>query len=232
MRLDKFLCETGKCTRSQARDWVRQGLVTVAGKTIRSPETKVREEEEIVCLQGKPMVYRKYVYYMLNKPQGVVSATVDLRDQTVVELLGKDKRPDIFPAGRLDKDTEGFLLLTNDGPLAHKLLAPGRHVNKTYLAVIEHRLTREEIDRLEGGVEIGEKKPARAAGIEVIDETHILLTLQEGKFHQVKRMLQAVDNHVLALKRVSFGGISLDENLRPGEYRELTKEEVKMLYDA
>ena len=232
MRLDKFLCETDKCTRSQARDWIRQGRVTVEGETVRAPEARICEDRDLVCLQGSPLIYRKYVYYMLNKPQGVVSATADNRDKTVVELLGKDKRPDIFPAGRLDKDTEGFLLLTNDGPLAHRLLAPGRHVNKTYMVTIEHGLTREESDLLEAGVEIGEKKPARAVGIQAIDETHILLTLQEGKFHQVKRMLQAVDNHVLALKRISFGGLLLDERLRPGEYRELTEAEVKILYDA
>ncbi len=232
MRLDKFLCETGKCTRSQARDWIRQGMVTVDEQTVRSPETRIREDEDLVCLQGRSLAYRKYVYYMLNKPRGVVSATADNRDKTVVELLGENMRPDIFPAGRLDKDTEGFLLLTNDGPLAHRLLAPGRHVDKTYMVTMEHALTREESGLLETGVEIGEKRPARAAGIQTIDETHILLTLQEGKFHQVKRMLQAVNNRVLALKRVSFGGIILDERLKPGEYRELTEAEVKILYDA
>lgn len=208
-------------------------MVTVNGIVEKLPEKQIEEKTDCVCLKGKELHYQPFVYFMLNKPAGVVSATEDTLSKTVVELLSReDYRKDIFPAGRLDKDTEGFLLLTNDGELAHRLLSPKKHVDKTYFVRLRDALSEEAGTKLETGVSIGEKKDTRPAKVERVDTDTILLTIQEGKFHQVKRMLQAVDNQVLYLKRITFGGLSLDEGLSPGEYRALSDEEVKLLYDA
>lgn len=231
MRLDKFLCEMNIGTRSQVKDLIRRGLVTVNGIPVKNADGRVDEGEDAVCVRGQTVCYRKFFYYMLNKPTGLVSATRDKLSATVMELLRpEDRRPDLFPAGRLDRDTEGFLLLTNDGELAHRLLSPKRHVDKTYRVSMAHGLSAEDVLRLEQGVDIGEDRLTLPAKVQQAEEKVILLTIQEGKFHQVKRMLMAVDNGVTALKRVSFGGITLDEALQPGEYRELTEEEVKILY--
>lgn len=233
MRLDKFLSETTTESRSQVKKEIRQGMVTVNGIVEKLPEKQIEEKTDCVCLKGKELHYQPFVYFMLNKPAGVVSATEDNLSKTVVELLSReDYRKDIFPAGRLDKDTEGFLLLTNDGDLAHRLLSPKKHVDKTYFVRLRDALSEEAAAKLETGVSIGEKKDTRPAKVERVDTDTILLTIQEGKFHQVKRMLQAVDNQVLYLKRITFGGLSLDEGLAPGEYRALSDEEVKLLYDA
>lgn len=233
MRLDKFLSETTTESRSQVKKEIRQGMVTVNGIVEKLPEKQIEEKTDCVCLKGKELHYQPFVYFMLNKPAGVVSATEDTLSKTVVELLSReDYRKDIFPAGRLDKDTEGFLLLTNDGELAHRLLSPKKHVDKTYFVKLRDALSEEAGAKLETGVSIGEKKDTRPAKVERVDTDTILLTIQEGKFHQVKRMLQAVDNQVLYLKRITFGGLSLDESLAPGEYRALSDEEVKLLYDA
>ncbi len=233
MRLDRFLCEMNIGTRSQVKGFVRQGLVTVNGATAKSPDLKVDEDTDEIFFRGERLLYRKFVYYMMNKPAGVVSATKDNVSGTVLELLRpQDRRDGIFPAGRLDKDTEGFLLLTDDGELAHRLLSPGKHVDKTYRVSLSHPLTDEDSDALERGVDIGEERMTLPASLERLDDTTILLTIHEGKFHQVKRMLQAVGNRVTALKRISFGGLKLDEALRPGEYRELTEEELQTLQKA
>ena len=232
MRLDKFLCELGLGPRSQVKGYIRQGLVTVNGAVGTSGDQKLDETKDIVTFRGQRLIYREFYYYMLNKPKGVVSAVKDNTAGTVVELLGERKRDDIFPVGRLDKDTEGLLLLTNDGELAHRLLSPKKHVDKTYLVQAEHPFSKEDIQRLEQGVDIGEKHITLPARVEELAEDRILLTIHEGKFHQVKRMLQAVDNRVLSLKRMAFGGLKLDESLRPGEYRELTKQEVEILHEA
>lgn len=231
MRLDKFLCELNLGTRSQVKDLIRRGVVTVNSVPVNNADARIDEEKDSVCVRGQAVCYQKFYYYMLNKPAGVVSATQDKLSATVMELLRPEhRRPDLFPAGRLDKDTEGFLLLTNDGGLAHRLLSPGKHAEKTYRVCMEHRLSPEDVQRLEQGIDIGEKRltlPAKVRQTE--DEKVILLTIQEGKFHQVKRMLQAAGNGVTALKRISFGGLALDDTLMPGEYRELTEDEVKML---
>ena len=233
MRLDKFLSKTTTESRSQVKKEIRQGMVTVNGIVEKLPEKQIEEKTDCVCLKGKELHYQPFVYFMLNKPAGVVSATEDTLSKTVVELLSReDYRKDIFPAGRLDKDTEGFLLLTNDGELAHRLLTTKKHVDKTYFVRLRDALSEEAGIKLETGVSIGEKKDTRPAKVERVDTDTILLTIQEGKFHQVKRMLQAVDNQVLYLKRITFGGLSLDEGLSPGEYRALSDEEVKLLYDA
>lgn len=233
MRIDKFLCDMNMGTRSQVKEFIRKGQVTVNNKLIKNADFKVNENSDEIYFQGKQVRYQLFMYYMLNKPKGVVSATRDNTAGTVVELLrNEDRKPDIFPVGRLDKDTEGLLLLTNDGELAHRLLAPKKHVDKTYLVTLERKPVDEELLQLEQGVDIGEERPTLPAKVTRVDDMRILLTLHEGKFHQVKRMLQAVENRVVALKRVSFGGLELDNGLKPGEYRELTEYEVKILHDA
>lgn len=230
MRLDKYLCLLEVGTRNQVKSYIRQGLVTINGSPAKRPEQKVNEESDIITFRGKELCYKEFYYYMLNKPSGVVCATRDNTAGTVVELLGPDRREDIFPVGRLDKDTVGLLFLTNNGELAHRLLSPKHHVDKTYLVTVEHSLSAEDIRRMEEGVDIGEERLTMPAKVEISKEGQILLTIREGKYHQVKRMMQAVDNEVIALKRIAFGGITLDENLKPGQYRELTKQEVDILH--
>lgn len=232
MRLDRFLCEMNIGTRSQVKTYVRQGLVTINGAVAKDAGLKVDEQSDKVFFRSQELKYRKFVYYMLNKPEGVVSATTDKRDTAVTALLGEDCREDIFPVGRLDKDVTGLLLLTNDGDLAHRLLSPRRHVDKVYQVDIARPLDAENIERLEQGLDIGEEQPTLPARVEVLDAGRILLTLHEGRFHQVKRMLQAVGNEVLKLKRIAFGGLELDEGLALGEYRELREEEVEALRSA
>ena len=229
MRLDRFLCEMNIGTRSQVKVLIRQGLVRVNDLPAKSADMKIDPDLDQVYYKGQLLAYRRYVYYMLNKPAGVVSATRDNTADTVVSLLGDDKRKDVFPVGRLDKDTTGLLLLTNDGALAHRLLDPKRHVDKVYLVTLEHPLSEADICRLEEGVDIGEEKLTRPARVEVLDGYHILLSVREGRFHQVKRMLFAVGNGVVQLKRVSFGSLVLDPDLEEGRYRELTEEEIALL---
>lgn len=234
MRLDKFLCDRNIGTRSQVKTYIRQGLVTVNGRTATDADLKIDEFSDLVAFKGCQLHSQSYVYYMLNKPKGVVSATQDNTAKTVVELL-KDcnlPRHGVFPVGRLDKDTEGLLLLTDDGELAHRLLSPKRHVDKTYLVTAEHPISTEDIERLEKGVDIGDEHITSPAKVVPETDSIFYLTIHEGRFHQIKRMLQAVDNRVTALKRITFGGITLDEGLKPGEYRELTEQEVEKLHEA
>ena len=241
MRLDKFLCDMNKGTRSQVKKDIKAGLVNVNGMVITKPEYGVNEQTDTICYKDVTCVYEKYVYYMLNKPAGVVSATEDKRERTVVDLLDREGRGDLFPVGRLDKDTEGLLLLTNDGELAHALLSPKKHVEKEYECHLAHALTAQQIERLEQGVDIGEKELTRPSRVRVLtnevisqsagkngaeDGSIITLTITEGKFHQVKRMLHAVDNEVLYLKRIRMGNLVLDERLEKGAYRRLEKWEI------
>ena len=241
MRLDKFLCDNNIGTRSQVKEYIKKGQVAINGQMVKKPETKVNEDTDIVICQGKEIHYQKYVYYMLNKPEGVVSATNDNTAPTVVSLLAVPEQKELFPVGRLDKDTEGLLLLTNDGELAHALLSPKKHVEKEYECHLAHALTAQQIERLEQGVDIGEKELTRPSRVRVLtnevisqsagkngaeDGSIITLTITEGKFHQVKRMLHAVDNEVLYLKRIRMGNLVLDERLEKGAYRRLEKWEI------
>ncbi|MCD7725979.1 MAG: rRNA pseudouridine synthase [Clostridiales bacterium] len=232
MRLDKLLCEMNKGARSQVKKAVRAGLVTVNGLQITRPEYQVDEKEDQICYQGQPCVYEKYVYYMLHKPSGVVSAREDGRERTVIDLLSGEGRNDLFPVGRLDKDTEGLLVITNDGQLAHELLSPRKHVEKEYECSLARALTAQQIERLEQGVDIGEKRCTKPAKVQIVpgkEAALIRLTITEGKFHQVKRMLQAVDNEVLSLKRIRMGNLVLDGSLERGCYRRLEPWEVESL---
>lgn len=230
IRLDKYLADMGWGTRAQVKRSILKGQVTIDGVPERRPETKINDSQKVLYC-GENVRYTEYEYYMLNKPAGVISATEDKRDKTVLDLLKGRKRKDLFPVGRLDKDTEGLLLITNDGNLAHNLLSPKKHVDKVYYAKIKGIVTKEEQERFSEGLPIGEgefAKPARLTILAVDEKEHcseIKLIIQEGKFHQVKRMFQSVGKEVTYLKRLQMGNLVLDEGLKPGEYRELTEEE-------
>ena len=232
MRLDKYLAEMGVGTRQEVKKQIRQGKVTVNGTVVKAADTKIDETCDEVTIGGLNISYVSYEYYMLNKPGGVVSATEDRRDTTVIDLIKDKKRKDLFPVGRLDKDTEGLLLITNDGDLAHRLLAPKKHVDKVYYAKIDGMVTEEDVKRFAEGIDIGaeEEEMTRPAKLDIMksaEESEIRLTIHEGKFHQVKRMFLAVGKEVTYLKRERMGTLCLDENLKPGEYRLLKEEEIE-----
>ena len=233
IRLDKFLADMGLGTRSEVKKEIHKGQVRVNGIPERSPEYKLDIQKDLVEVNGRQISYAQQEYYMLNKPAGVVSATEDKKDMTVLDLIQEKQRKDLFPVGRLDKDTEGLLLITNDGLLAHQLLSPKKHVKKTYFVRVENPVSPEDIKILEEGADIGEEKRTLPAEISCLspEKNSLCLTIKEGKFHQIKRMFQAVDNKVLYLKRLSMGSLTLDETLAPGEYRPLTKEEIERLKD-
>ena len=235
IRLDKYLADMGCGTRQEVKKFIRSGQVSVDGIVVKKPETKVEQTVQEVFLNGEKVGYESFEYYMLNKPAGVISATEDQGCQTVVDLIKDKKRKDLFPVGRLDKDTEGLLLITNDGALAHRLLSPKKHVDKCYFARICGKVTEEDVRSFEKGVNIGSQEqpeitmPGKLEIITSDDISKIRLTIQEGKFHQVKRMFQAVGKEVVYLKRLRMGTLILDENLGIGEYRPLTKEELEKL---
>ena len=232
MRLHKYLAEMGVGTRQEVKKQIRQGKAAVNGTVVKAADTKIDETSDEVTISGRNISYVSYEYYMLNKPAGVVSATEDRRDTTVIDLIKEKKRKDLFPVGRLDKDTEGLLLITNDGDLAHRLLAPKKHVDKVYYAKIDGMVTEEDVKRFAEGIDIGaeEEEMTRPAKLDIMksaEESEIRLTIHEGKFHQVKRMFLAVGKEVTYLKRERMGTLCLDENLKPGEYRLLTEEEIE-----
>lgn len=232
MRLDKYLAEMGVGTRQEVKKQIRQGKAAVNGTVVKAADTKIDETSDEVTISGRNISYVSYEYYMLNKPAGVVSATEDRRDTTVIDLIKEKKRKDLFPVGRLDKDTEGLLLITNDGDLAHRLLTPKKHVDKVYYAKIDGMVTEEDVKRFAEGIDIGaeEEEMTRPAKLDIMksaEESEIRLTIHEGKFHQVKRMFLAVGKEVTYLKRERMGTLCLDENLKPGEYRLLTEEEIE-----
>ena len=228
MRLDKFLCDNNIGTRSQVKEYIKKGQVAINGQIVKSRRQRSMKIPTLSFVREK-IHYQKYVYYLLNKPEGVVSATNDNTAPTVVSLLTVPEQKELFPVGRLDKDTTGLLLLTNDGALAHDLLSPKKHVDKTYRVRPEKPLSAEDIHRLESGLEIGDDKPTAPAKAVLTEDGDLLLTIHEGRFHQVKRMLQAIGNQVLTLERIRFGSLSLDPALSRGDYRALTEEEIKHL---
>lgn len=232
IRLDKFLVEMGHGTRSQIKEMARKGRISVNGQVARQADLKILPEEDLVSLDGTPVAYARMEYYMLNKPQGVVSATEDGRYRTVTELITGALRNDLFPVGRLDIDTEGLLLITNDGALAHNLLSPKKHVDKVYFAKITGQLPPDACARMERGVVLEDGTETLPARLEILDGGEVRLTIREGKFHQVKRMFEALGCRVTYLKRLSMGPLILDENLAPGEYRPLTAEELAALSDC
>ncbi len=232
IRLDKYLADMGVGTRTEVKKYIRQGKVMVDEIVVKMPESKIDETKQKVTCAGKSISYEIFEYYMLHKPAGYVSATTDARDKTVLDLIDTKKRKDLFPVGRLDKDTEGLLLITNDGELAHRLLAPKKHVDKVYYAKVDGIVTEEDVKAFAEGLFIGNDETAKPSQLRILvsDQiSEIELTIQEGKFHQVKRMFEAVDKKVIYLKRLSMGSLQLDESLGLGEYRALTEEELKAL---
>lgn len=226
MRLDKFLCDTAGLTRTEAKNAVKKGQIAVNGQVQKAADFKVKENTDTVTFQGKPLSYAAFHYYMLHKPAGVITATEDKKENTVMDILREEKVKNLFPVGRLDKDTEGLLLITDDGELAHNLLSPKKHVDKEYLVKVRDSISEEDCRKLSEGVDIGDEKPTAPAKVERVAEKEILLTIREGRFHQVKRMLQAVGNEVLYLKRLSMGSLRLPEDLEKGAYRPLSEEEI------
>ncbi|KQC86008.1 MULTISPECIES: pseudouridine synthase [Clostridia] len=232
IRLDKFLSEMSGWTRSEVKKIVRTGSVTVDGNEVKKPETKIDEKLSIVRVDGRQIKYNKYEYYMLNKPKGFVSATTDREHKTVVDIISSSEKKDLFPVGRLDIDTEGLLLITNDGELAHRLLAPKNHVEKTYYVEVSGILDDADVDAVEKGLDIGEEKNTIPAKMEILKTdiqnniSSCYLTIHEGKFHQVKRMMKKLGKTVTYLKRVSMGSLILDSKLKKGNYRKLTEQEI------
>lgn len=226
MRLDKFLCDTAGLTRTEAKNAVKKGQIAVNGQVQKAADFKVKENTDTVTFQGKPLSYAAFHYYMLHKPAGVITATEDKKENTVMDILREEKVKNLFPVGRLDKDTEGLLLITDDGELAHNLLSPKKHVDKEYLVKVRDSISEEDCRKLSEGVDIGDEKPTAPAKVERVAEKEVLLTIREGRFHQVKRMLQAVGNEVLYLKRLSMGSLRLPEDLEKGAYRPLSEEEI------
>ncbi len=228
IRLDRFLSDMNIGSRSELKALAKKGCIAVNHVVIKDTSLKIDEQDE-VFVNGKLISYQKYFYYMLNKPAGYVSATTDLKEKTVMELLGGKNRKDMFPVGRLDKDTEGFLLLTNDGELAHNLLSPRKHIDKTYYVELEHDLSDDDIANLTNGVDIGDETKTLPCQIKVLGDKQISITIQEGRYHQIKRMMIAVSNKVTYLKRTAMGSVLLDSNLSLGDFRELSKKELEQL---
>lgn len=268
LRLDKYLADAGRGTRSQVKLLIKYGRVRIGDKVAKRPEEKVDTDKDSVFVDGQPVCYSEFEYYMLNKPAGVVSAVTDKRDKTVVQLIDTEKRRDLFPVGRLDKDTEGLVIITNDGRLANEMLSPKKHVEKTYYAIVRGTVTDEIILRFREGFDIGDDRITRPAGLRLADpliceraartaeneaadnedmeneaaeneaagnETmaddvcHVEITITEGRFHQIKRMFQAVGMEVIYLKRLSMGGVVLDKTLPCGSWRRLSEDELERL---
>lgn len=238
MRLDKFLADAGLGTRSQVKTIIRKGTITVNGVPAKKPEQSVNPETDQICDGSRELTAVKTVYYMLNKPAGYVSSTEEHDGPSVLSLLKDEAGQSVpgkglFPAGRLDKDTEGLLLITNDGALAHDLLSPRKHVEKTYFARVKGPMTEAVAEAFDRGLDIGEKRPTLPAKLIIVESgaevSQVTVTIREGKFHQIKRMFEKVGSEVLYLKRISFGSLTLDETLAPGTFRPLTEEEIRQL---
>lgn len=277
IRLDKFLADSGAGTRTEVKKLIQKGQVQVNGEKAKKPEQKVDPETDVIEFGGERLGARpEFVYYILHKPAGYVSATEDVREKTVLELVPQDGRRKLFPVGRLDKDTEGLLLITDDGQLAHQLLSPKKHVDKTYFAVTEGKVVPEDIDKIQKGIDIGEEELTLPGKLEIVRtwmvsdapeesadkggkqnvlseemelseeglaakemavaqsswRSEIYLTIHEGRFHQVKRMMEALGKKVIYLKRISMGALTLPDDLPKGEARELTVEEMERLKNA
>ena len=269
MRLDKLLAEAGEGTRSEVKILIKKGKVTVNGAVAKDSGMKVDPAFDLVAIGGRTITYEKFRYFMLNKPAGCVSATRDGLSATVIELLDGENPKGLFPVGRLDKDTEGLLLITNDGQLGHDLTSPKKHVDKKYIAFVSRALSAAELQQFAAGVDIGDEQPTLPAEIEAVECSALetlpaeicelesgdealewcsalpdwcaahsdqcsaraayLVTLREGRYHQVKRMFEAFDSKVLYLKRISMGALELDPDLAPGEYRRLRPDEIELL---
>lgn len=234
-RLDKILSNMGYGSRKDVKGYIKRGLVVVDGKVVKDSSMKLNPYEAEIEFDGNLIEYRESIYLMMNKPAGVVSSTDDPRDRTVIDLLDvRYQTFSPFPIGRLDKDTEGLLIISNDGKLAHNLLSPKKHVDKKYYVEVEGAVDEEDIKKMKDGVIIDDGYKTMPALLDIIeskDVSKVYLTIKEGKFHQVKRMFQAVGKRVKYLKRISMGKLHLDNNLGLGDYRELTECELDLLKD-
>lgn len=233
-RLDKILSNLGYGSRKEIKQIARKGLIEVNGKVVKDNGLQVDPKEDVIFISGEQVFYREFIYIMMNKPDGVISATHDSRDETVIDLLEVEHQVfEPFPVGRLDKDTVGLLLLTNDGDLNHRLIAPKWKVDKVYRAMIDAKVTEKDVNKFKSGITLDDGYVCKEAILEIIsatdEESEIKLTIQEGKFHQVKRMFEAVNKNVTYLQRIEFGTLPLDKELEEGEYRELTEEEIAIL---
>lgn len=230
-RLDKIIANRGAASRREVKDLVRQGRVLVNGVPASAPDMKVAAETAVITVDGVTLSAERYLYLLLHKPAGVLTATEDKRQPTVLDLIPETyRRRDLAPVGRLDKDTEGLLLLTNDGELAHRLLSPKYHVEKRYFARVDGELSAADTEAFARGMTLGDGLECLPAGLEVLPDRVCIVTLREGKFHQVKRMLAARGAPVLYLKRLSMGPLTLDDSLAAGAYRLLRAEEISALY--
>ncbi len=229
IRLDKYLADMGLGTRSQVKDIIKKGKININGVVVKDSNRKLDTEVEQVYMDGNPIFYEEFEYYMLHKPAGVISASSDKKAKTVIDLITDRKRDDLFPVGRLDKDTEGLLLITNDGELCHNLLSPKKHVDKVYYVELDKELSDEAAREVCEGVYIEEGVKSLPARLERLSADKVNLTIHEGKFHQVKKMFHAVGCEVTYLKRLSMGSLKLDEGLEKGQYRKLTAEELTAL---
>ena len=233
-RLDKIISNLGYGSRKDVKSFAKKGIIEVDGLVVKDSGLLVDPEKSVIKINGDEILYRKYIYLMMNKPDGVISATHDNKDETVIDLLNLEHQVfDPFPIGRLDKDTVGLLLLTNDGELNHRLISPKWHVDKVYYAEIDKRVDEKDITAFKNGITLDDGYKCLEAHLEILssssDRSEIRLTIQEGKFHQVKRMFEAAGKNVTYLKREEFGGLLLDPDLEEGEYRELTDEELSLL---
>lgn len=235
-RTDKVLANLGYGSRTDIKKMCKNGEITIDGEVIKDSSYKFDPKNSVIKVNGEEAIYREYIYLMMNKPQDVISATRDNLHETVIDIIDDEfKAFDPFPIGRLDKDTEGLLLISNDGKLSHKLLSPKKHIGKTYYAEVEGIVTEEDIERFKEGVYIDDSYKTLPAHLKILESgelSKIELTIMEGKFHQVKRMFQAVDKQVVYLKRLSMGILKLDETLELGEYRELREDELEELFHS
>ena len=232
-RLDKILAAQGTLSRKDVKEFIKQGRISVNGVVVKKSDTKVDIETDEIIFDGELLSLKKHIYIMMNKPQGVISASDSKDDETVVDLVPDELfRKGLFPAGRLDKDTTGFVLITDDGDFAHRILSPKNHIFKTYLATLEHSLSDSDIKMLENGVTLSDGTTLKEAKVEILEDGEnplVQIQICEGKYHQVKRMFAAAGNKVIALHRSKMGNLELDPDLNPGECREITKNELVLI---
>jgi 16S rRNA pseudouridine516 synthase len=231
MRIDKFLSNMGIASRTESSKAARSGLILVNGLAVKKSDIHIDPEKDVIVYCGRTIEYRKYTYILMNKPDGVVSATKDGKDKTVIDLLPEElQKLNLFPCGRLDKHTLGLVMLTDDGDLAHRLLSPKHHVKKKYYFKSKFPLTKEEIAYLEKGATLEDGYVTKPSEIELFEDKQSgYITLVEGKYHQIKRMLESVNNKITYLERITFGPLALDKNLERGQWRFLTENEIKKL---
>ncbi|MGN0346298.1 MAG: pseudouridine synthase [Lachnospiraceae bacterium] len=233
MRLDKFVSTYGFCTRAEAKKYIKSGRVRRNDNIMKNPEEKINETLDCITLDGKALLYEEKYYLMMNKPAGVVCSAHEKGQKSVMELIHEPFAKQLFPIGRLDKDTEGLLLFTNDGELSHALLSPARHVTKTYYTILKEPVSENDVIAFREGLDIGDEKLTLPAGLRIASKPcHAYVEIQEGRFHQIKRMFEKCNNQVLYLKRIKMKDLLLDESLAPGEYRRLREEEIMSLKEG